>query len=243
MLDGVRRLLQRVLKVTDEAPEVPLGEKPEVFRASPKFLTWLLVQWGLKNALMFVAGVVPAVATSIAIVVEGKVVWLAPIIGGLAVSCFVVHAALSYLAIRLDYDHRWYVLTDRALRIREGIWLIKEVTLTLANVQDIKVSQGPVQRLLGLQDVVVDTAGGGGASAAEKGSVGGHNGLLRGVNVGSALVDKIRSRVQQRKGAGLGDPDDHHDHDHDAVVDVNAELHTVLRALRDESQALRQTVG
>lgn len=239
LLDPVRRALLRFLRVSGAPPEAPGGEHVEIFRASPRYLTYLLLAWAIRTAFMVLAMGGGVTGACVAIIVEEKVVWPALLLGGTTATFLVVFAFISYATIRLDFEMRWYVLTDRSLRIREGIAHMREVTLTLANVQDIKVSQGPLQRLLDLTDVVVDTAGGGGAGAAAgHGSVQGHHGVIRGVEKGSALVAKIRSRVQQRKGAGLGDPDEH------VVEHTGTEgLLEALREVRDEARALREVVG
>lgn len=138
---------------------------------------------------------------------------------------------VGYASIRLDWEMRWYVLTDRSLRIREGILSIREITLTLANVQETKVAQGPIQWLLDISDLIVDTAGGGGSPAVD-GSVHGHQGVLRGVGRGSDIRKKIEERVKQRRGAGLGDPDEHADHD-----ERSDPLVTALEGVRDEVRA------
>ena len=242
MLDLVRRVLVRFLKVSAEPPEVPLGEHPEVFRASPRHLTYLLVAWALRTGALTFALVAGIGGASAAIIEEGKHPEIALVLGVVAAAYLVVHGLVSYAAIRLDYEMRWYVLTDRSLRIREGIVHVREVTLTLANVQELKVSQGPIQRALGLTDLVVDTAGGGGAAAAAQGSVHGHHGILRGVDRGGDLRAKIEARVKERRGAGLGDPDEHvHDVGPSNVRrrSLGSDFVDALRAVRDEARELR----
>ena len=240
MLDGVRRLLVRFFAVDTRPPEVPVGEAPEVFRASTKHLTYLFAAWAIRQAVMTAAFLIPVFVAIVAIVVKGELVWLAWLLGIVFIGGFVVVALIDYAAIRLDWEMRWYVLTDRALRIREGVLNVREVTLTLANVQDLKVSQGPIQRALGILDVVVDTAGGGGGLKDARDDS--HRGVLRGIERGSEIKSKIEQRVKQRKGAGLGDPDDHHDH-HDqhalpATATTNGLL-DALREMRDEAKRLR----
>lgn len=239
LLDPVRRGLLGFLRVSTAPPEAPGGEHVEIFRASPRYLTYLLLAWALRSAAMVLALGGLVVGAGIGIVTEEKVWWPVFLLGGVTGTFLFVFTFISYATIRLDFEMRWYVLTDRSLRIREGIAHMREVTLTLANVQDIKVSQGPLQRLLDLTDVEVDTAGGGGgAAAAARGSVHGHHGVLRGVDKGSELVAKIRSRVQQRKGTGLGDVDEHHDES--AAADP---FLVALREVRDEAKALRAAVA
>lgn len=238
LLDPLRRALLAFLRVSQAPPEAPGGEHVEVFRASPRYLTYLLLAWAVRSVVLVVAMGGGVAAACVAIVVQERVLWPALVVGGATALFLFLFTFISYAAIRLDYEMRWYVLTDRSLRIREGLAHMREVTLTLANVQDIKVSQGPLQRLLELTDVVVDTAGGGAASAATShGSVHGHAGVLRGIERGSALVEKLRSRVHQRKGTGLGDADEHVD----APVAPDPLLE-VLRDVRDEARALHGAV-
>jgi membrane protein YdbS with pleckstrin-like domain len=88
----------------------------------------------------------------------GAAFGLAGAIGGFLLAAFIVMALaftslVSYVTIRLDYEFRWYKTTHRSLRIREGVWLVREMTMTYANIQDISVSQGPLQRLFGIADL------------------------------------------------------------------------------------------
>jgi uncharacterized membrane protein YdbT with pleckstrin-like domain len=73
---------------------------------------------------------------------------------------------IAYVGLHLRYDTTWYVFTDRSLRIRRGIWVIHETTITFENVQNVAVAQGPVQRYFGIADVIVQTAGGGASKKA-----------------------------------------------------------------------------
>ena len=88
----------------------------------------------------------------------------------------------AYVGIHLRYDTTWYVLTDRSLRIRRGIMTIHETTISFENVQNVEVTQGPLQRYFGIADVLVTTAGGGVAShgKGQTSSLGAHKGILQG---------------------------------------------------------------
>ena len=35
-----------------------------------------------------------------------------------------------WFLLRVDYDLRYYVVTDRSLRVREGAWNVREMTIT-----------------------------------------------------------------------------------------------------------------
>jgi uncharacterized membrane protein YdbT with pleckstrin-like domain len=112
--------------------------------------------------------------------------------------------------LRLDYELRWYMVTDRSLRIRSGIWRVQEMTMSFANLQHITMSQGPLQRLLGIADVRVQSAGGGGGGAdhshGQHRSL--HTGFFHGVENAPEIRDLILERLRQFRETGLGDPDE-----------------------------------
>src|SRR6185295_6934406 len=115
--------------------------------------------------------------------------------------------ALAYLAIHLRYDTTWYVLSQRSLRIRSGIWTINEATITFENIQNVTVESGPIERIFGIGNVIVDTAGGssGGQTAHGKGSTNLHRGAIAGVSNAAEIRQMILSRLSLSKVAGLGD--------------------------------------
>src|SRR5690606_10085493 len=146
---------------------------------APNYLRYRLLRWGLTNAAAL-TGLLAALKFSFivrgimqdafgAVVGERGVstaVWL---FEGGAVVAVVVQAAAGLLLLRLDIEQRWYLVSNRSIRIREGLVRLHEKTMTLANVQHVSVRQGPLQRLLGIADVEVRTAGGGGGSSDKPG--------------------------------------------------------------------------
>jgi uncharacterized membrane protein YdbT with pleckstrin-like domain len=113
---------------------------------------------------------------------------------------------VAYIAIHLRYDTTWYVLSDRSMRIRRGIWIIQETTITYENIQNVAIRQGPVQRYFGISSVLVETAGGGAKSGkGEPSSVIGHSGLLEGIADARQVRDLILSNWNESKSSDLGD--------------------------------------
>ena len=152
---------------------------------------------------------------------------------------FIVQIPFSLAKARLDYEMRWYIVTDRSMRLREGIFGVREMTFTFANVQNIAIRQGPLQRLLGIADVVVRTAGGGGGST-EQGEYQHagkpmHVGTLRAVDNAEMVRDLILERLRRLRDAGLGDPDDRHPAV-EVLRDAARELLEAARALRPPPQ-------
>jgi len=116
---------------------------------------------------------------------------------------------ISYATTRLEYELRWYIVTDRSLRIRSGIWTVQESTMSFANLQQVVVTQGPLQRILGISDVRVESAGGGRGSASEEGSSPSmHAGVFEGVENATEIRNLILDRLRHFRETGLGDPDD-----------------------------------
>lgn len=155
---------------------------------------------------------------------------------------YLAQLPVTFALLRLDYELRWYIVTDRSLRIRQGIWRVQESTMSFANLQQVAVTQGPVQRWLKLADVRVQSAGGGAGheSGHQHGDL--HTGTFDGVDNATEIRDLILERLRHFRATGLGDPDEatrtlYKDKDaNDASLDA---ANTVLAEVR----ALRQTLS
>lgn len=122
---------------------------------------------------------------------------------------YLFQLAITYAAVRLDYELRWYIVTDRSLRIRSGLWTVQEITMSFANLQQVVISQGPLQWLLGISDVRVESAGGGGLGSAEQTRTRSmHAGVFHGVENAAQVRDLIFDRLRHYRETGVGDPDE-----------------------------------
>jgi uncharacterized membrane protein YdbT with pleckstrin-like domain len=197
---GLWGILARWLRVPKEPPDMPPGEEAgEVIRPAPGFLSYRKTGWWIVTAILSVIWVVLVVVLLIAVWPVALIVFL------VGLPLILLHVIPGYLGIHLEYDTTWYGLSDRSLRIRRGIWVIREVTITFENVQNVAVSQGPLQRAFGIADVTVETAG---AKAAQQGQQQGAtaaNGLIAGVANAEAIRERIMGRVRASRSAGLGD--------------------------------------
>lgn len=245
-MNWLRHLVLSVLRVPAE-PQPPPGSASSlrVFRASPRFFEYSLLSWVLKQAGGFVGLVVSFVTLGIidfaaveplatADSVEG-------ILLGVATVVYVVQLPVSLLMLRFGYEMRWYMVSDRSLRIREGLYKVREQTMTVANIQNMSVRQGPLQKLFGIADLEVQTAGGGSLTkdeAARSASM--HRGLLRGLDDAREVRDLLRSALGRRRDTGLGDPDDDAEETSDAAPDAVSDLRAAAEALVGEAKALRR---
>ena len=95
-------------------------------------------------------------------------------------------------------------MSNRSLRVRRGIWVIHEMTVTYENIQNVKVQQGPVQRLFGISNLIVETAGG----SAEGGTGGlamASRAVIEGVRDAEPLRDRILEILRGSHSMGLSD--------------------------------------
>ncbi|MFC1745097.1 PH domain-containing protein [Candidatus Riflebacteria bacterium] len=133
-------------------------------------------------------------------------VWNSPFWGGVlapvALVLAVVPDILAYLAIYLKFDSTWYVMTEKSIRIRRGIWVLQEVTITFANIQNIKVEQGPLQRYFGFANVLLETAGGGGGAGHPHDADGmqAHRAVIEGVDNASEIRKLLLQRLDKEEG-------------------------------------------
>ncbi len=258
MSERIKALILRYMRVPPE-PHPPAGSASsvEVFRASPRLYQLNLVRWVAGQAatvlgIVFAVGFLHFGVFSAAPFLEDvprrdlilTAILFAEVFGVLS---FLVQLPVTFMLVRLDYEMRWYIVTDRSLRIREGIWKVNEMTLTFNNVQEVSIRQGPLQRLLGISDLRVRTAGGGAVSGPpakqhqqEKHS--GHLGHFHGVDNAEAIRDLILERLKRLRDAGLGDPDQ----SAEVVVEEQPESAGLLDAaqgLLEEVRALRRTAA
>lgn len=163
----------------------------------------------------------------------------------LGIVLYVAQIPLTYALARLDYELRWYMVTDRSLRIRAGLTSVLETTMSFANIQQVVVTQGPLQRLLGLADVRVQSAGGGGEQHQGHGMESSlHTGVFHGVDNANQIRDVIVERLRRFREAGLGDPDEqpHAAHAFSAAASEPSSR-IAARELLTEARALRRALS
>jgi uncharacterized membrane protein YdbT with pleckstrin-like domain len=193
----------RLARVPGE-PHAPEGaaESVRMFHAGRNYLTCRLILWGIANTaiaagLMGVFGLsfIPGMPALV------RTIWRVLSAGVAAV--FVVSIPITYFLQRLNYEMRWYIVTDRSLRIRRGVVRVQEMTMTFANVQGIRLNANPIQGWLGLANVEVQSAGGG--SGAQGTPSSGHVARFEGVDNAEAIRDLIVERLRVYRDSGLGE--------------------------------------
>lgn len=250
MIDALKRSFLDLIR-TPSDPPATFGEERSllVFRAAPAYFQYLLLGW-MARTLVAIMGLVVGIfvfggGISLSGLVENRP-WLGPWLAFATVAGVLLAIAgivLSLARLRLDYELRWYKVTERGVRIREGVFTLREMTMTFANIQNTSISQGPLQRMLGIADIKLESAGGGGG-AAEANSKGGvlmdmHTAYFRGVENAEEIRQILRNRMRDVQDAGLGDLDDAGDADA-APAPSPARIDAALLAeLRGEASAFR----
>lgn len=229
MIDLVVRVLKPVfvplLKLKTDPPHLPEGSA--LVRALKPSEAWFT--WRALTALFGLLGqVIGAGVGAIALVASlGALGW------ALAVLLLLVEAVIvgfTLVATRVDYELRHFLVGDRSLRVSEGAIVHREVTLSYANVQNLEVTQGPLERLFGFQNLTVTTAGADQTPGLENS----HSVTLVGLDDAEAVRTLILGMLHQAKDAGLGEQP--------AAATAGLTLERLVE-VRDAALALRRAVG
>ena len=256
MYNVFRQSCERLLRIPHD-PAPPPGDEAStrIFRAASNYYRYLLLLWALRSGvLLLVVGfgllmsiVVPAILAAKGGHPSALLILFLPL---LVVMLLVLECLFRLAVVRLEYEKRWYVVTDRSLRVREGVVTVREMTVNFANIQNISISQGPIQRALGIADLRVETAGGGGGSGSHhqhQPSENLHTAWFRGINNASEVRELIQQRLRLLKDSGLGDREElAHPSlpvQPGAGLLPSPVLLAVLREVHAEARALRTAAG
>ncbi len=221
---GVWSVLADCFMVPKHAPTLPAApdEFYRSFHPSRRYLSYLKMVFWMMTLLVDGAILVLWVVVMISSPLIAAVIAIPMLVVA------VVPDIVAYVAIHLRYDTMWYVMTDRSLRLRRGIWTIMEHTITYENVQNVYLTRGPIQQLFGFATIVVETAG---ASGGEHGNVHavGNKAILEGIAEPEEIRDLILERVRKSRTAGLGD-----DQTNQVSHGWTSKQRQLLREIRDD---------
>lgn len=201
---GLQLRLFQFLQVPVDPPEAPPGRPrwTRSFRADPDYLRYLQMWWLISSAVtLAITGFIVLLglgllATEVGVL--GMLLSVAVLVGGVTL------VTVQWLGVQLKYDSTWYVMTDEALRNRRGLWIVQENTVSFDNVQNLSVQQGPLQRLFGIQDLLVETAAAGTVPGSNQG-VQARALRIEGIRDAADLRDRVAERMRLSRTAGLGE--------------------------------------
>jgi membrane protein YdbS with pleckstrin-like domain len=226
MIDLTIRLLKPVflplLKLKTDPPHLPEGTA--LVRSLKPSEAWFT--WRALTALFGLLGqVIGTGVAAIAVVAKlGGWGWL------IAAALLLVEAVVvgfTLVAVRVDWELRSFLVGDRSLRVSEGALTRREVTLSYANVQNLEVTQGPLERLFGFQNLTVTTAG----ADQQPGLENSHSVTLVGLDDAEAVRTLILGMLEKAKDSGLGEQA--------PAVHEPVPLHRLLE-VRDAARALER---
>jgi membrane protein YdbS with pleckstrin-like domain len=200
--EGVWGVLADLLRTPRAAPTLPTqpGEQTIALKPSGSWLRYLKFWFWIGLAVFDVAILGGWLVICILNPVLGAIlavpVWLVAIVPDIVV----------YVAIHLRYDTTWYILSPRSIRLRNGIWVIRETTFTFENVQNIEITQGPVERWFGFANLRIETAGGGTVHTQHGPIADGSNvAFLFGLENAHEIRKLVMDRVAASRSTGIGD--------------------------------------
>lgn len=230
----LKALVLRLAKMPAE-PHIPEASQGSVmvFHPGRNYYKLRIVLWALGNLLAVIpASIVLLVALSARMPTWLHTFWV--IAAVVAIVAFVASLPVTFFMQRLNYEMRWYIVTDRSLRLRRGVIRVEELTMTYSNIQEIRVAQDPLQRLLGLANVNVHSAGGG---MTAHGASTGHVAQFESVDNATEIRDLMMERLRVYRDSGLG----HHTQP-ELAPSPNAEL-DAARTVLQEVKALRAAIA
>ncbi len=110
---------------------------------------------------------------------------------------------LSYIWARLSYRYYRYELTENGFKKELGVILKKYVTIPYDRIQNVDIYRGILDRILGLSDLNIQTAGMSSVGRSGRGVFA--EGRLPGLSKEDAekLRDELINRAQKSKSQGL----------------------------------------
>ena len=137
---------------------LPAIDEAPFERLEPRYLTQQRVFWAILLGLMLVGGIVVMVLT-------GAPVWVWVIAVGAAIGLF----GLAWILEGLAYAYRGVQLRERDVSARRGLIGRSTISVPFTRVQHVTLERGAFDRLFGLAQVVIFTAGAIAADARVKG--------------------------------------------------------------------------
>jgi membrane protein YdbS with pleckstrin-like domain len=224
LLRLLKPLFLPLLKIDFATPHLPEGSS--LVRSLKPTEKWLAYKY-LQTLVRFLQ---PFIFTGIAVVpLVGKMKGWGFALALLAFLLELVGIAFALVTTRVDFELRHYLVGDRSLRVAQGAWTREEVTLSYANVQNIEVTQGPLERLFGFKSLTISTAGADTTPGAENS----HLVTLVGLEQADEVRQLILGMLKHQKDSGLGDVTGHHD------TPAPAFSLERLREIRDAANALK----
>lgn len=74
--------------------------------------------------------------------------------------CLILQLLNTLVYPKFEYKQWWYEITEDRIIYNEGIWFRNLTIIPIVRVQHINITEGPINRIYGLADLEINTAGG-----------------------------------------------------------------------------------
>jgi len=239
MVEAIVNLLKPMfvplLRLKLGPPALPEGSS--LVRHLQPVPSWLTYKY--LGVLVGVAGqLAGALVGVVVLVAQGH--WWTVLLAALLVLVEATIVGFALVTTRVDYELRHYLVGDRSMRVSMGAWTRREATFSYANVQNLEVTQGPVERLFGFKSLTVSTAGVD-TSAQHTGMQSSNVVRLEGLANADELRELILGMLRQHRGGGLANAPKKAPARLDAAR--LAEVRDAALALRDAARARRPAIS
>jgi membrane protein YdbS with pleckstrin-like domain len=122
-------------------------------RVDPKAKNVMRVSSAIGSGLLIIACIIAAVILVVSDTVAKIILIIPALIAVLAIIDIIVVPEIRYRRYK-------YYLDDEMLVVEEGLWFITRSIAPIERIHQIEVKRGPVDRMFGMGNVIVTTAGG-----------------------------------------------------------------------------------
>ncbi len=234
LINFIKNLVFPLLKIDSVSPTIPHGHEKDKFlrilRADSSYWKFLLFCWCSYSLLWIIALLIHIVMFLLS---ASAFAWLA-----IPITLIILGKIIILLVVtRIDYELRWYIITDTSITVRQGAWTVREITVSYQNIQNVSVSQGPLERFFGFANLQIDTAGSGGKHPKGANP---NKAVLRGITNAQQIRDIILDNLRLFRNSGLGDPDDTISKE---ISAANSNRIALLQEIATEAQHLRKAAS
>mgnify|MGYP003316311051 CR=1 FL=1 len=113
--------------------------------------------WRTSRVIRLACFLIPTLAATIFFDIDGSV-WKVIYYGLWAICAYCLFGLVLYPPI--EYRQWGYYIDDEKVVIRHGLFFINETIIPIIRIQNITISQGPINRNLGLYEVEIALASG-----------------------------------------------------------------------------------
>ncbi len=116
--------------------------------------------WRIGKSITFCVLLALAIAVIAVICLSGWQSWWRYVIGGGAILAAAAQGIAMCVLPQIEYRQWGYIVEEDKVVIRHGIFFVRKTIIPIIRIQNITVSQGPINRRLGLYELKLSLASG-----------------------------------------------------------------------------------